>query len=54
MSQINVVDPRSNGDPTLGLIPHINDFETLQSIFRLQVDRSRGWADWDRREYAAS
>ncbi len=43
MSQIKVTDTRPDGDPSLGVVPRINDFETLQSIFRIQVDRSLGW-----------
>jgi hypothetical protein len=43
MSQITVTDTRPDGDPSLGVVPRLSDFETLQSIFHLAVDRSLGW-----------
>ena len=45
MSQIKITDTRPDGDPSLGVVPRINDFETVQSIFHLQVDRSLGWEE---------
>lgn len=43
MKQLFVTDTRPAGDASLQVIPRIENFETLQTIFHLEVDRSRGW-----------